>query len=286
MSNDNTLDDLILTDPEPEKAKSKGLLALLALVILLIIVGAILAKMIFSDPQEPKKAKSNEKVEVATDVNSNLDKVTANNESADKNSDLAPITDEPDLAPIGNDMPANIETVNVDEDKPAKGNAKADTKVESKGTANKDGVEVTTNNTTNSNKTESELKGDSTNVANSEDSLGVAPVGASSAKAKQSSTVREESTRRSAPARHTTSNTRAKRGLIGGRGNVYIQVGSFTKGPESSFIRKIRNAGFKYRIKTQNGHRRVYVGPFESRSEASKYLGRVKSRINSQAFIK
>jgi len=265
MSNDNTLDDLILTDPEPEKAKSKGLLALLALVILLIIVGAILAKMIFSDPAEPTKKKDEQKVEVASDINANLDNVTATNEN-DNNSDLAPISADPDLAPISdnsNDMPANIDTVNVDEAKNSNTNTKSDNK-----------------------ENKAELKGDSTKVAASDDDLGVAPVGAKVSSQKEFDTPKKVVVQENQQPRHTKQRDRARKHLIGGRGNVYIQVGSFTKGPESSFIRKIRRAGFKYRIRTQNGHRRVFVGPFESRKEASKYLGRVRSEINPQAFIK
>jgi len=266
MSNDNTLDDLILTEPEPEKTKSRGLLALLALVILLIIVGAILAKMIFSDPDEPTKAKDDTKVEVASDINPDIDKIDANTKdsnSKDSNmsSDLAPITADPDLAPLNdNAIAANVDTVDVDENKNAKDK-------NAKGSEN--------------------LKGDSSKVANEEEDLGVAPVG-KAATAKKEEDVPKRVVVKEKPAKEARvrERTTTRRQSIGGRGNVYIQVGSFTKGPERSFIRKITRAGFKYRIKTQNGYRRVYVGPFESRKEAAKYLGRVRSEINPQAFIK
>ncbi len=263
MSNDNTLDDLILNEPEPEKAKSKGLLALLALVILLIIVGAILAKMIFSEP-EPTKAKDNQdnqKVEVASDINSNLDDITENKADKNESKNLAPLSTDPDLAPLNDDMTANVDTVNIDEEKNSKDKTKDETQ---------------------------NLKGDSTKIANKEEELGVAPVGkVTSAKKEENDApkkvvVKERVEKEKKVVTKTPKPTRK----IGGRGNVYIQVGSFTKGPESSFIRKITRAGFRYKIKTQNGYRRVYVGPFESRKEAAKYLGRVKSQINPQAFIK
>jgi cell division protein FtsN len=265
MSNDNTLDDLILTEPEPEKTKSRGLLALLALVILLIIVGAILAKMIFSAPDEPTKAKDDTKVEVASDISPDIDKIDANTKdsnSKDSNisSDLAPITADPDLAPLNdNAIAANVDTVDVDENKNAK---------------NK------------STKSSNNLAGDSSKVANEEDSLGVAPVGKTST-VKKEEDVPKRVVVKEKPAKKETKVVHKNRGhLIGGSGNVYIQVGSFTKGPERSFIRKITRAGFKYRIRTQNGYRRVYVGPFASRKEAARYLGRVRSEINPQAFIK
>ena len=263
MSNDNTLDDLILTEPEPEKQKSKGLLALLGLVILLIIVGALLAKMIFSAPDEPtKESKDEQKVEVASDLNSNLDKITESDLEKNKSGDLAPINTDPDLAPIDNEngMPSNLDTINIDEDKNKKDEFKKADK--------------------------SNLKGDSSKVANEEEDLGVAPVAKTPTKKEEIPPKRVVVKER--PTKHTshTKTVKHSTSTIGGRGNVYIQVGSFTKGPEESFIRKIRRAGFKYRIRTQNGYRRVFVGPFRSRSEAAKYLGRVRSQINSQAFIK
>ena len=72
----------------------------------------------------------------------------------------------------------------------------------------------------------------------------------------------------------------------GGTGNVYIQVGSFSKGPNESFINKIRNSGFKYKIREVNGFRRVLVGPFRNKSEANSVLGAVKSKISQSAFVK
>ena len=72
----------------------------------------------------------------------------------------------------------------------------------------------------------------------------------------------------------------------GGVGSVYIQVGSFAKGPSQAFINKIRRSGFKYRIQEVNGFRRVLVGPFKNKNEAMQVLGVVKEKISSAAFIK
>jgi len=72
----------------------------------------------------------------------------------------------------------------------------------------------------------------------------------------------------------------------GGVGNTYIQVGSFSQGPNEAFINKIIRSGFKYRIKEVNGFRRVLVGPFRNKAEASRVLGTVKARISQSAFIK
>ncbi|BCD61930.1 DedD protein [Nitratiruptor sp. YY08-26] len=73
-------------------------------------------------------------------------------------------------------------------------------------------------------------------------------------------------------------------------GSYYIQVGAFLKYyPDKAFLKKIKKAGFNYIIKEviSNGKkiRRVYIGPFQSRKEASKYLGKVRSKISKNAFI-
>ena len=274
MGNDNTLDDLILTEPEPEKSKSRGLLALLGLVILLIIVGALLAKMIYSTSDENKQKDNAQKVEVKSDVNNNLDNISNENINKDttKDTTVASSNNDPDLAPIGDmSMPSSMDTVNVDE--------------------------AQNNNQNSANQNDMALKGDSTQVAKNEDSLGVAPVGNNIKKDETPPNNVVVKERKEAPkvVKHTKpkehkvvnkSTPKSAAKTYGGVGNVYIQVGSFTKGPEQSFIRKITRAGFKYRIKNQNGYRRVYVGPFRSRAEAAKYLGIIRSKINSQAFIK
>jgi len=265
MSNpDNTLDDLILTDPEPEKGKSKSLLLLLALVIVLIIVGAILAKMIFGGSDDTADKSVKNKTELSADtMDSKKDLL---NDTKDNNNDLAPIAGDPDLAPVTDDnknVPSNVDTINIDEAKKSTNSLKDNKK------------DITEDNTANS--------------------LGVAPVGASKSNAKDNmdletdnATLNEQEKPKHTKAKviHNKPNAKVTKHTYGGVGNVYIQVGSFTKGPEQSFIRKIRRAGFKYRIKTSNGYRRVYVGPFRSRSEANNVLGIVKSKIAPNAFVK
>ncbi len=49
--NDHHLDDLIISDPEPGGGRSKNVLTLVALLLIIVIVGILLAKMIFSGPE-------------------------------------------------------------------------------------------------------------------------------------------------------------------------------------------------------------------------------------------
>ena len=58
--NDHNLDDLIIGDPEPGGGKSKSLLSLIALLLIILIVGVFLAKLLFSGPEELEKTPETE----------------------------------------------------------------------------------------------------------------------------------------------------------------------------------------------------------------------------------
>ena len=70
-------------------------------------------------------------------------------------------------------------------------------------------------------------------------------------------------------------------------GTFYIQVGSFSKAPtpDSRLITAIRKQGFKHRILTVNGMKKVMVGPYSSRAAANQAIVKVKDLINKSAFI-
>lgn len=77
---------------------------------------------------------------------------------------------------------------------------------------------------------------------------------------------------------------------IAKKGSYYIQVGAFLKyAPDKKFLASIKKAGFSYIIKEFNINgkkvRRVYVGPFTSRKEASRYLPKIRAKISKNAFI-
>ena len=255
MADNNTLDDLILTDPEPEKGKSKGLLALLALIILLIIVGAILAKMIFSSSDDIKaEANKTEEPTVQTITDSNNE--SSSNASANidlQDPDLAPLDDINESAESATATAEQVEGGIVEDGAPAK--KKEEQAQESQQNSDKE-----------------ELKSDTNEVVLQE-------IKTKKSEAKQEKPKKVTKAKPKPKPQHTKK-------VYGGHGTVYIQVGSFVKGPESSFIEKIRRAGFRFRIKEINGKRRVYVGPFRSRQEAKSLLGIVRSKINPDAFIK
>ncbi|NPA64506.1 MAG: SPOR domain-containing protein [Epsilonproteobacteria bacterium] len=72
--------------------------------------------------------------------------------------------------------------------------------------------------------------------------------------------------------------------------DIYIQVGAFLRyGPDKGFLKKIEQEGYSYTIKEltigDKRIKRVYIGPFSSKEEASRYLPKIKRSINPKAFV-
>ncbi len=67
----------------------------------------------------------------------------------------------------------------------------------------------------------------------------------------------------------------------------YIQVGSFTKNPSSRFLSVIKNSGFSYTITkaTSKGVKKLLIGPYTSRASVDSALIQVRDRINKKAFV-
>lgn len=260
---DKTLDDLILTDPEPEEEKkSKSILVLLALVVLLIVVGAILAKMIFSSPED-----NNATIKDGAEKSVQEVKINKSKENSSDNTSTATGTKKSELSPLNeNGMPASVDTVTLNDNNENKNN---------------DDIQ-------NDSTAKSEFSDNSKNIPDSVEEHNKKILAAISHKNNNKNSENKVITHEKKPkAKHkTVSKPKIKHTVYGGAGNVYIQVGSFAKGPDSSFINKILKAHFKYRIKEVNGYRRVLVGPFRSSAEAQRYLGTVKAKISQNAFIK
>ena len=70
----------------------------------------------------------------------------------------------------------------------------------------------------------------------------------------------------------------------------FVQIGSFTKTPADSYINKIKNAGFKYKIyKVEVNsvtYNRVLIGPYNSRTMANENIENIKKSLNlNSAFV-
>ena len=70
------------------------------------------------------------------------------------------------------------------------------------------------------------------------------------------------------------------------RGEYYIQLGSFSDSPDSSWLRHLEAAGYDYIITKEDGMNKLLAGPFERESDAMAVLPTVRRSFTPEAFIK
>jgi DedD protein len=245
---ESNIEDLILAEPEENKPKQRGILIILGLVVLLLVLGVVLANMIFGSSSDVNATKQEVKQEEIKQVNQNNANMTTDaTDLKDENLDA-------DLAPLDEQEANNVEVVKAQEQKLSNQEARKESKKE-----------------------DNDLKEIDDNEA-----MEITKVKKEPKKVEPKKVVEHKP--KPKPVHKSKPVHKVK--TYGGAGSVYIQVGSFSKGPNQAFIDKIRRAGFKYKIVQAGPYRRVFVGPFRSTQEAKSVLGIVRSKISSNAFIK
>lgn len=68
-------------------------------------------------------------------------------------------------------------------------------------------------------------------------------------------------------------------------GNYFIQVGSFASNSSASLERKLKNLDYDYKVVTSGNVKKVLVGPYATKENASKNLYDLREQINPEAFI-
>lgn len=71
----------------------------------------------------------------------------------------------------------------------------------------------------------------------------------------------------------------------------YVQVGSFSKGPNDKYLQKLTKLGYKYALNKANikgkTYTRVLIGPYESKTKAKNSINAIKKDLSiKSAFIK
>ncbi len=250
---ESNLDDLILTEPEGGGNRKKGLLVMLGLVILLAIIGVVLTNLIMNSNSENNATNTSVKDEIVQDIQNN--KIVSKEDNLDD--DLAPL-DEKDNFLKDENQKDNTKDIITGASVVAVGAVAANKIMKNKENKNVEKNKIINNETLKEKKIEH--------------------------KKTIRKIVRKE-IRREEPRRNINKHPKVIK-KSNYSSNIYIQVGSFSKGPAKDFINKIRRAGFSYRIKEVNGFRRVLVGPFRNESEARRVLPRVRAYISNAAFIK
>jgi DedD protein len=70
-------------------------------------------------------------------------------------------------------------------------------------------------------------------------------------------------------------------------GTYYVQVGSFKENPSPHFLSVIKNSGFKYHITNpdRTGYKKLLIGPYKTRAEVDKARDTIRNRIHKSAFV-
>ena len=221
--NDHNLDDLIIGEPTPVNNRSKSLLAIIALIVIILLVGILLAKMILGSPEDNVLISDNKKTEFVAPELIPVD----NTDDKDNSDKLTPIKKEKLPEPKPKEKPKK--KVQKPEPTPKKEIIKK--KVE--------------------------------------------PKKAKPKPAKKKPIKKETNKKASKP-----SELFSKSESI-----YYIQVGAFNKDPNPRYLKKIKDAGFKYIINKNEKTQRVRVGPYSSYSEAKAAVSDINSSIGIVGFV-
>jgi DedD protein len=257
MKNDHNLDDLIIDDIKPVKSKGKGVLTIIALLIILFIVAIAMTRLFLGDSDQNSTMIEQTQEELispelrldTTEHDADADKKELEQLSSMMEETL---TDEKDTSPKA----------------PAEPSQPQDTQ---KRAPEKEAAPV--ENTPQEPKAEA-IKPETTTVSEEPKPVKKPIVLETVEKPakRPAPQVRKPAPKPAAPVKKPVAKS----------GSYYIQVGSFTQKPSSRFLSVITNSGFRYILKGG----KLLVGPYSSDAAARRDLPRGKSKINKGAFVK
>ena len=253
--NDHNLDDLIIDNIEPKSSKAKGILTIVALLLVVFILGIILMSVDFSDSKSDKnKLEENDTEMVSPELTlENVGKIKKP-EAEPKLSEIIeeklnkPVTppkaSEETIESLQESAKPKIETPKVIE-KPV-----VPKKVVSEKVPETKKVEITKEFT--QTPAQAEVK-----PVVEKENITIAPV---------PKEVKKTASVTSGP-------------------TFYIQVGSYTNLPSQKFLSRINNNGFQYTVKTVGKSKKVLIGPYQDRSAVDAAIVRVRDLITKSAFV-
>jgi len=246
--NDHNLDDLIIDNIEPKNTKAKSMLTIIALLIVVLIVAIILTSVVLEDPKSDQDLLQDTETEMVSPelTLENVGKVKKPKAEPKLNEIIEEELNKDDSKAV--EKPAEV----VKETAPAAVPAKPVEQVVEKPETKK--VEITE---TFSQKPEVPAKRPET----------VKPSSIPSTTEKKVVTQKPKPTPVSSTVKY------------------YIQVGAYKASPSKQIISSIKNSGFNYTIMTNNGTKKLLIGPYPDRKSVDVAIIRVKDRINKSAFV-
>jgi len=256
--NDHNLDDLIIDNIEPKSSKAKGILTIVALLLVVFILGIILMSVDFSDSKSDKNTLEENDTEMVSP------ELTLENVSKIKKPEAEPklneIIEEELNKPVAPPK-ASKETIESLQES-AKPKVKTPEVIKKPVVPEKFVSEKVP---------ETKKMPDSKKVKITEEftQTEVKPVS------------KEEKTPTVTPVPKEVKKTAP----VTSGPTFYIQVGSYTNLPSQKFLSRINNNGFQYTVKTVGKSKKVLIGPYKDRSAVDAAIVRVRDRITKSAFV-
>jgi len=260
--NDHNLDDLIIDTIAPKNNKTKSLLTLVALLIIVLIVGIILSKTLLKSPQ-------NDELSFEEDMSGMIApelKLQENTEAAKPKeaSALSSVIEEKyteEKSETKVPEATEEETVTIEENVSHMNQEK-----------NTQTVEIE-NSTLDEVKTATKLPETQKPVQKE------SPKVLTGSKPKIKIKKTESASRKQAVKQHTSTTS--------SMGSYYVQVGSFRDKPSTRFLSIITNSGFKYHVTNpdRTGYKKLLIGPYKTRAEVDKARNIIRDRIHKSAFV-
>lgn len=267
--NDHNLDDLIIDTIAPKNNKTKSLLTIIALLIVILIVGIILIKTLLKSPED--NALTFEENLSERLIAPELQLQTKKQEPRD----ISKPKDDPSLSLI-----AQEEVSTIDEAK--RPSTEAIEKTIEKGDVTQPLVEEVI--------PKKEIKkpvvqNPAIKAPVVEKPTTVKPVIQNPAIAEKQ-IIKKPDTKKPIVKKPVTNQptTRSNKSVAG---KYYVQVGSFKENPSPRFLSVIKSSGFKYLVSKPDatGNKKLLIGPYNSRKEVDKAREIVRDRIHKSAFV-
>lgn len=270
--NDHNLDDLIIDTIEPKNNKTKNLLTLVALFIIVLIVGIILSKTLLKTPENDELV-----------FEENLTEMIAPELKLQKSAEIAKPKEESSLSTVIDEKPIEQKSeVKAPEVKAPISNPSEAAHEEGKNIEEKQPA------VTEEKKTETtEIKPPVTIKPKPAIELPVTQTPENKESAKKA--IHSPSKPKVEKTKNTTTKSTAPKHApkTSATGKYYVQVGSFKQNPSPRFLNVIKSSGFAYHITSpdRTGYKKLLIGPYRTRAEVDKARDVIRDRIHKSAFV-
>lgn len=270
---DHNLDDLIIGNIQPENSKTKSFLTIVALFIVVIIVGIVLAKVLLKTPKDNTLALEENMTEmIAPELKL---QETPKEPEASKDTSLSNLTQ--NETPQTPDQNTSIDN---------------NTSVLEDNTLEPETAQTEDNQTTDSEEDIQEAEEGLSEAVEITDEYAQTPKAkkkpAQEKKPVKKPHVVKTPIKKPEPIKHQKTKTpKFVAPKSASSHTYYIQVGSFTSEPSARFLSSVQSSGFSYKITGAgaNGAKKLLIGPYSDKDSAQNALVNVKDRINKSAFV-